>query len=257
MSNRDNDKIAFNFHYSNSWWVATSMFSRFFSYTEKFHAFEALRLIEKMKRSTATVLDVGFGSGFFLEKCRTSLTEGSQFIGFDISLTNVAFFRRRCAKKLKKNIYPLPLSPYSSKLPLADRSIDCVFCSHVLEHVPDDRELLQEIHRILRPQGCAVFMIPVHEEKLEVPTHLRKYQRQEFLKILADDFEIQTSGENDVFSHWIRCLALSPKKTAKVMKKVLIFTLSFIPHPIVVFADKFMMKWKGTPSQLFVMTQKA
>jgi SAM-dependent methyltransferase len=45
---------------------------------------------------------------------------------------------------------------------LPDRSFDCIFCSHVLEHV-DDRRALAEMHRVLRPGGVAVLLTPVIE----------------------------------------------------------------------------------------------
>ena len=44
----------------------------------------------------------------------------------------------------------------------ADDSFDCVVCSHVLEHV-DDRRGLAEIHRVLKPGGVALIMLPVIE----------------------------------------------------------------------------------------------
>jgi SAM-dependent methyltransferase len=45
-------------------------------------------------------------------------------------------------------------------LPLEDESFDVVLCIHVLEHVPDDRAALAEMHRVLRPGGEAVFQVP-------------------------------------------------------------------------------------------------
>ena len=48
------------------------------------------------------------------------------------------------------------------KLALADQSFDVVICSHVLEHV-DDRQALREIHRVLRPGGRAILMVPIIE----------------------------------------------------------------------------------------------
>jgi SAM-dependent methyltransferase len=45
---------------------------------------------------------------------------------------------------------------------LPDRSVDCVVCSHVLEHV-NDIKALAEIHRVLKPGGLAAFMFPVVE----------------------------------------------------------------------------------------------
>ena len=46
-------------------------------------------------------------------------------------------------------------------LPFEDHTYDFVFASHVLEHIPNDRKALQEIHRILKPNGIAVLPVPV------------------------------------------------------------------------------------------------
>ena len=41
-----------------------------------------------------------------------------------------------------------------------DNTFDFIICSHVLEHVPDDRKALNEFYRILKPDGIALIMIP-------------------------------------------------------------------------------------------------
>lgn len=41
-----------------------------------------------------------------------------------------------------------------------DASFDVVICNHVLEHVPDDRKAMREIHRILNPGGFAILQVP-------------------------------------------------------------------------------------------------
>ena len=46
-------------------------------------------------------------------------------------------------------------------MPFEDASFDFVWCSHVLEHVPDDRKAMREIARILRPNGIAVIQVPL------------------------------------------------------------------------------------------------
>jgi SAM-dependent methyltransferase len=42
-----------------------------------------------------------------------------------------------------------------------DGVFDCVVCSHVLEHVPDDYAAMREITRVLRPDGFALILVPI------------------------------------------------------------------------------------------------
>ena len=48
-----------------------------------------------------------------------------------------------------------------------DGSFDLAICSHVLEHVDDDRQAMGELHRVLRPGGRALVMVPVGEGRTE------------------------------------------------------------------------------------------
>ena len=53
---------------------------------------------------------------------------------------------------------------------LPDAWCDCVYASHVLEHIDDDGKALAEISRILRPGGVAVLPVPlVSDETVEFP----------------------------------------------------------------------------------------
>jgi SAM-dependent methyltransferase len=47
------------------------------------------------------------------------------------------------------------------RIPFAAESFDVVYCSHVLEHVPDDRAAIREFYRILRPGGWAILLVPI------------------------------------------------------------------------------------------------
>jgi SAM-dependent methyltransferase len=94
----------------------------------------------------------------------------------------------------------------------ADNSIDVVICSHVLEHVPDDRKAMREIFRILRPGGFAITMVPlVHgvDETCEVATqtpeerwklfgaddHVRQYGKRDFAeRLTAAGFRVERLG---------------------------------------------------------------
>ena len=45
-------------------------------------------------------------------------------------------------------------------LDFPSETFDIVLCSHVLEHVPNDREAISELHRVLRPGGIAYIQVP-------------------------------------------------------------------------------------------------
>ena len=48
-----------------------------------------------------------------------------------------------------------------TNLPFSSEAYDCVFASHVLEHIKDDRKALSEISRILKPGGFAILPVPI------------------------------------------------------------------------------------------------
>ncbi|MCB0458155.1 MAG: class I SAM-dependent methyltransferase [Flavobacteriaceae bacterium] len=45
-------------------------------------------------------------------------------------------------------------------LPFKDNSFDFIICNHVLEHIPDDTKAMQELYRVLAPNGIAILQVP-------------------------------------------------------------------------------------------------
>lgn len=67
-------------------------------------------------------------------------------------------------------------------LEFAESTFDLVMCNHVLEHVPDDRQALAEIFRVLKPGGWASLQVPVElgivtDEDLSVTNAGERYSR--------------------------------------------------------------------------------
>lgn len=70
------------------------------------------------------------------------------------------------------------------RMPYPDASFDLVLCSHVLEHVPDDRTAIAQIYRVLRPGGTAIIVVPIKIDRTEEfldprpkPAHPDGYRR--------------------------------------------------------------------------------
>lgn len=49
----------------------------------------------------------------------------------------------------------------------ADNTFDVIICSHVLEHVPDDRKAMRELLRVLKPGGWAILQVPIDMNRSE------------------------------------------------------------------------------------------
>lgn len=55
-------------------------------------------------------------------------------------------------------------------LPFDDVSYDFVFASHVLEHIHNDNKAIEEIRRVLKPNGMAILSVPlICEKTIEYP----------------------------------------------------------------------------------------
>ena len=50
-------------------------------------------------------------------------------------------------------------------LPFANDEFDMILCNHVLEHIPDDQTAMQELYRVLRPGGMAIFQVPLENDR--------------------------------------------------------------------------------------------
>jgi SAM-dependent methyltransferase len=82
-------------------------------------------------------------------------------------------------------------------LPFADDSFDVILCSHVLEHVVDDRKAMRELYRVLRPGGWALVLVPIdfsRSETFEDPTivapedRVRLFGQADHVRVYGRDF---------------------------------------------------------------------
>ena len=59
-------------------------------------------------------------------------------------------------------------------IPYEDNYFDLIYCSHILEHVPDDKKALSELYRVLKPGGPAVILVPINGISFELPHNYKR-----------------------------------------------------------------------------------
>ena len=79
-----------------------------------------------------------------------------------------------------------------TKIQFPDHCFDVVYCSHVLEHIPDDRRAMREFQRVLKPGGWAILLVPItSEHTFEDPTVVEPAQR---LRLFGQEDHVRTYG---------------------------------------------------------------
>ncbi|MDQ3678049.1 MAG: methyltransferase domain-containing protein [Actinomycetota bacterium] len=95
----------------------------------------------------------------------------------------------------------LPLDLMDLKLP--DEAFDAVLCSHVLEHVPDDRLAMRELHRIVKSGGWLIVMVPLdvwRTQTYEDPAitdpeqRLRAFRQEDHVRLYSPDIAERLRG---------------------------------------------------------------
>ena len=99
------------------------------------------------------VLDLGCGAGRFVAALRDA---GAEPVGVEIAEAALERARRNVPGADLRLLEP------GGALPLGHGEIDLVWCSEVLEHVPDTVVLLTEARRVLRRDGRLLVTVPDH-----------------------------------------------------------------------------------------------
>lgn len=102
-----------------------------------------------------------------------------------------------------------------TRIEYPDESFDVIYCSHVLEHVADDRRAMREFRRVLKRSGWAVLLVPITAARtFEDPTavsasdrvrvfgqadHVRRYGPDYADRLREAGFEVQVTRVPDMF----------------------------------------------------------
>ncbi len=115
-------------------------------------------------------------------------------------------------------------------LPFPDRSFDAVICSHVLEHVPDDRAALRELRRVMR--GWGILQVPIAgETTIEDPTvttpagRLAAFGQEDHVRIYGWDYvdRLSTAGFDVMLVHYARELTQAERDRFCLVDEPIVF----------------------------------
>jgi SAM-dependent methyltransferase len=190
------------------------------------------------------VLDLGCGEGRHV--INTYLRGDVTAIGVDLSLHDLRTAAERFAPFAQpdaaEKFFSLQVAD-ATQLPFADHSFDKIICSEVLEHIHNYQAVLQEIRRVLKPNGLLAISVPrywpekicwrLSREYHAVPGgHIRIFKTGQ----LRRDVEAQQMR----FLHrhwahalhspfwWLKCLLWDKQDTSKLIKiyhRVLVWDL--------------------------------
>ncbi|MBI5391540.1 class I SAM-dependent methyltransferase [Candidatus Woesearchaeota archaeon] len=103
------------------------------------------------------------------------------------------------------------------KLKFKDNYFDFIVCADVLEHIPEDQKAVDEIARILKPNGFLFITVPAHSylwNNNDIRSeHVRRYEKAQIRKLVKEKFNIKK------ISYWNCTLFLPNLITSKLEKK--------------------------------------
>ena len=178
------------------WFVAKGMFIK--------------KIIQLFGSQQTSVLDTGCGTGHNMQ----FLKDQGFYVGCDVSLDALEFCRHNGHQTL--------VQCDLEQMAFADKSFGMILSLDVLEHTRNDREVLEQIRRLLKDEGQLVLTVPAfrflfspHDESL---SHFRRYNKKDLLKLLSDTgFSVQHSG-------YLFCAPFIPVALIRIFRKIMVKT---------------------------------
>jgi ubiquinone/menaquinone biosynthesis C-methylase UbiE/uncharacterized protein YbaR (Trm112 family) len=172
-----------------------------------------------------TVVDVGCGPWGFA--CIFPKLQGCKIgIGIDIALTALR------ESNIKLSNYNYIAS--NQRIPLSNNSVDIVFAGEVLEHVANPISFIDDVHRVLKPNGIFILTTPnsdaffykrMGKKYADGPDHISLQNYKSLKGLLAGKFEIEIEkGIN---------LSICPSMDCRIKNKALLkfWSRIFLNHP--------------------------
>ena len=202
-----------------------NLFEKAYHFVRQIALKRKLKLINSFQTQEKHLLDIGCGTGDFLE---TAKNNGWQITGIEPS-DNA---REIANKKTNNSVYKI-----EQLLKLEPNSFDVISLWHVLEHLPNLDEHIKIFKRLLKSNGRLVIAVPNYKSfdalyyksfwaAFDVPRHLWHFSKTGIQKLFAqENFDVEKI-EPMKFDAFYVCL-LSEKYKSGFMNPIKAFWVGF------------------------------
>ncbi len=177
----------------------------FFADLDEYHfdkLHHLLRLVPFDGARGERVLEVGCGAGTDLVRFARG---GARVVGVDVAASAIALARQNLGIQ---HLTATLVEADGEALPFGGESFDVVYAHGVVQYTGDDRRLVEECRRVLRPGGLAIFQVynriswlnalsklmKVKLEHEDAPV-LKRYSHGEFRRLLSGFGEVRIEPE--------------------------------------------------------------
>jgi SAM-dependent methyltransferase len=142
-----------------------------------------IKLIDKTCPAKGTILDIGCGTGYFLQACKE---DGWKIQGMEPDSTARMLAERNIGQSVFNNLFSIK----------EEGLYDLITLWHVLEHVHKLNETIQHINKLLKPNGRLIIAVPnllsfdsstygEYWAAYDVPRHLYHFAPTDMDKLLT------------------------------------------------------------------------
>ena len=143
---------------------------------------QKLNLVNSFKTESKSILDIGCGTGHFLEICKNN----------NWKVTGIE--PNESAREIANSLINNKVLDAGELKKLPKSSFDVITLWHVLEHLPNLQEQLKLINTLLKPNGILVVAVPNYNSfdakhyksnwaALDVPRHLWHFNKNSIYKL--------------------------------------------------------------------------
>jgi len=148
-------------------------------------------------------------------------------------------------KLIRKDVVNIDFYPFTNvdiiaditKLPFKDNSVDAIICESVLEHIKNPWAIIQEIKRILKPDGIVYLSIPFIAGFHSSPDDYYRWSKEGLRELMRQGFQEEeigvrngpTSAMLSIINEWLSTIF---SFGLKPIHQVLLIILTIITFPL-------------------------